>query len=75
VLKAYSRFARDLPPFLRSTFTHDETIEWVRARLAEREQALLTTVARCVFEYPQSPYLPLLKWAGCEFGDIEKLVT
>src|SRR5438105_3608700 len=72
--KAYSRFARDLPRFLRSTFTRDETVAWVKARLAEREESFLSTVSKCIFANPRSPYLSLLKWAGCEFGDIEQLV-
>jgi hypothetical protein len=73
-LTAYARFARGLPGFLRGTFTRDETIAWVKARLAQREQSFLTTVSRCVFDHPASPYLPLFRWAGCEFGDVDQLV-
>src|SRR5581483_4696356 len=74
-LRAYSRFARGLPSFLRDTFTRDETIAWIKARLAQREQSFLTMVSECVFAYPASPYLPLFTWAGCEFGDVVQLVA
>ncbi len=30
---------------------------------------------RAVHEYAGSQYQPLLRWAGCEYGDLEKLVT
>lgn len=73
-LKAYSRFARALPRFLRETFTREETISWVKERLRNREDTFLATVSRCIFAHDRSPYLPLLKWAGCEFGDLEQSV-
>jgi hypothetical protein len=42
--------------------------------MAEREANFLRFVEQNVFGYPRSPYLPLLKLAQCEFGDIEQMV-
>ncbi len=46
----------------------------VRERLARREAAFLELVTRTVYADPQSPYRRLLELAGCERGDLERLV-
>ena len=43
--------------------------------LRERERTFLLLLRKGVFGYSHSPYLPLLRWAGVEYGDIERLVT
>jgi hypothetical protein len=73
-LKMFSRFAWGLPGFLRHPITLDEARATIERRLAEREANFLRLIERGVFAYPQSPYLPLLKLAGCEIGDIKNLV-
>jgi hypothetical protein len=42
--------------------------------LRQREQNFLNLVKKGIYENQKSPYLKLLKVAGCEFGDIELLV-
>ena len=42
--------------------------------MEERETNFLRLVERGVFGYPRSPYLPLMKLAKCELGDIRKMV-
>jgi len=69
--KMYMRFVTGLPSFLHHTISLEEAKAIVRQRIAERENNFLRMVKRGVFDYPKSPYLPLLKLAGCEMGDIE----
>src|SRR3972149_3346862 len=70
----YSRFALGLRGFLRHTISLEEAKAIVRQRMAEREKNFLLLVKKGIFGYPKSPYLPLLKLAGCEMGDIEKMI-
>jgi len=73
-LKMYWRFAWDLRKFLKETVTLEQAEKVIRERLENREQNLLTIVKRTVYENENSPYLKLLKLAGCEYGDIERMV-
>ena len=73
-LKMYARFTGGLPGFLRQTITVEEAKAVVRWRLAEREANFLRLVERGIFGYPRSPYLPLLKLARVELGDIQNMV-
>jgi hypothetical protein len=73
-LKMYGRFAWGLRGFLRHTITLEEAKAIVRQRLAERETNFLRLVEKGIFGYPRSPYLPLLKLAQVELGDIQNMV-
>jgi hypothetical protein len=73
-LKLFARFPFALRRFLRHTPTLDEARRTVRERLERREQNLLDIVERCIYGWPRSPYLALLKRAGCELGDLRALV-
>jgi hypothetical protein len=46
----------------------------VERRLARREADFLDLVRRAVYANPESPYRPLLATAGCEYGDLARLV-
>ncbi|MBY0523245.1 MAG: hypothetical protein K2R98_07595 [Gemmataceae bacterium] len=46
----------------------------MRRSLAEREAHFLCMVERGIYGHATSPYLPLLRMAGCEFGDIREMV-
>jgi hypothetical protein len=70
----YAHFLWGLRGFLRETITLEEATAIVRRRMAEREVNFLRTVERNIFDHPQSPYLPLLRLAQCEFGDIQQMV-
>jgi len=70
-----ARLARDLPPWLHRTVTLGEARDRVRRRLAERPARLLRLARRAVYGNPGSPYLRLLRHAGCELGDFEQLVA
>lgn len=69
-----ARLCRDLPRFLRSPLPVEAAGERIRQRLASRPTRFLEMVARYVYGYPPSPYLRLLRMAGCEFGDLRALV-
>ena len=70
----FSRFAWGLRGFLRHPITLDEARAMIERRLAEREVNFLRLIERGIFGYCQSPYLPLMKLAGCEIGDIKNLL-
>lgn len=42
--------------------------------MEHREENFLRMVERSIYGYPRSPYLPLLRMAGCELGDLRTLV-
>ena len=46
----------------------------VSARLGKREQSFLEIIQRQIFGYAQSPYLKLMRHAGLEQGDIQRLL-
>lgn len=73
-IKMFSRFAWGLREFLRQPLSLDAARAMVEERLAEREANFLRLLERGIFAYRKSPYLPLLKFAGCEFGDIRNLL-
>ncbi|HEY2990317.1 MAG TPA: hypothetical protein VGL11_21560 [Candidatus Binatia bacterium] len=73
-VKMYWRFAAGLRDFLRHTVSLEEARAIVRRRMAERENNFLRLLERGIFGYPRSPYLPLLKLAGCEMGDLRNMV-
>ena len=60
--------------FLREPITLEQSRQIVRQRLMEREKNLLAIVKRAVYENEKSPYLKLLRLAGCEYGDFERMV-
>jgi hypothetical protein len=73
-LKMYARFAWGLRGYLRHTITLEEAKAIVRQRMAKRESNFLRLVEKGIFGYPRSPYLPLLKLAQVELGDIQNMV-
>ncbi len=72
--RMYGRFALGLRRFLRQRTTVAEAEQHVRQELAQREANFLRLLERGVFGYRGSPYLPLLKLAGCELGDVRAML-
>jgi hypothetical protein len=70
----YGRFAMGLRKFLRVRITLEESRDIIRRNLQQRDDNFLKILKTGVYGYSNSPYLPLLNWAGCEYGDVEKLV-
>ena len=71
---AGARFLWRLPSFLRRSVSAEDARAILRDRLQRRETDFLALVKHAVFEDRGSPYRRLLGWAGCEYGDIERLV-
>jgi hypothetical protein len=68
------RFLAQVPAFLRRPFSDADARALVRERMAGREASFLELVRREVYERPDSPYRVLLRQAGCELGDLARLV-
>jgi hypothetical protein len=73
-LRVAARFFPRLPGFLRRQVTGAEARATVRGWLANREADFLDLVRDRVYASPASPYRALLRHAGCEPGDLERLV-
>lgn len=67
---AYIRFLCDYPRFFRGYFSLADCREELSTRLEQRDQAFLETARQAIYGNPSSPYLPLLREAGCEYGDL-----
>jgi hypothetical protein len=70
----YARFVSGLPGFFRHRITLDQARDTIRCRLRVREEAFLSLVSTSVYGQRSSPYLALLRRAGCELGDLTDLV-
>ncbi len=70
----YWRFRAGLKRFLGSALSADDCRRIVAGSLERRDHNFLQLIRRAVFEFPSSPYLPLLRRAGVEYGDLETLV-
>ena len=73
-LTTVGRLARDLPNFLRTRITREQAWAEVRAALQTRDERFLWLVDRAIYAQPRSPYRALLQHAGCELGDVRRLV-
>lgn len=73
-IKTFARFPFGLRGFLEHPLTPEQAQRIVRERMAHRAENFLRIIQDCVYGYPRSPYLPMLKTAGCELGDLRALV-
>ena len=69
-----ARFLLGLPGWLRRPIDGATAKAVVRARLAAREADFLALARRFIYASARSPYRRLLALAGCEYGDLERLV-
>lgn len=70
-----TNLALRLPFFFRHPITFEESKAAIRNRIEHRAEIFLSIVRKGIYQYPESPYLKLLKAAACEFSDIEKLAN
>jgi len=68
------RFVQKTPSFLRHRISPEEALATLRARRENREGDFLRLMKAAVYENPRSPYLALLKHAGCEYEDLKAAV-
>jgi hypothetical protein len=74
-LAMYWRLARRLRRFIGERDTVEQGRALLRERLANREPNFLRLAERSIYGHSDSPYLPLLREAGCELGDLRRMVT
>ncbi|MBN1367952.1 MAG: hypothetical protein JW967_08500 [Dehalococcoidales bacterium] len=67
----YNRLVWDLRDFFKDKITLEQSKQVLKDRIRNRGKHFLTTVQKAIYENPVSPYLKLLRIAGCEYGDIE----
>jgi hypothetical protein len=70
-----ARFVCRLPGFLRHPINPEEARSTLVARLQSREADFLKLVRRTVYQRAASPYRRLLRFAGCQYGDLVRLVS
>ena len=68
------RFAAAVPGLLRLQVDLDQPRAELRRRFEARGANFLTLLREGVYAQESSPYHQLLSWAGCEYGDVERLV-
>jgi len=68
------RLVRGLPSILRDPLDIERAHNILERRFVDRESNFLKFVRRAVYENPKSPYLEMLAIAGCEYGDLERLL-
>lgn len=77
-MQKYFRFLFGLRKFLKGRITPEEALEFaaktLKQRIIKREENFLNLAERGIFEYPKSPYLPLLKGKRITFQDVKKRV-
>jgi hypothetical protein len=73
-LVASARLLLELPSFVRQPVGLEEARTVLRRRLATRPADLLAVARRAAYDRPGSVYQRLLAAAGCEYGDLERLV-
>ena len=73
-LRAFGRYARELPAFLSRPLRPEHAEAMVAAALARRDVALVELLHRIQVS-PRNPYRRLLEHAGVEPGDVRPLVA
>ena len=73
-VKGTFNLARALPRFFRERITVEQAEEEIKRLLDSRPENFLELVRTRIYECAGSPYLKLLKTAGCEFSDLRTQV-
>jgi hypothetical protein len=70
----YGRLVRKVPQYLARRVTLEEGRALLASNLANRERNFLQLAQRSIYGQPSSPYLAKLREAGCELGDLRRMV-
>jgi hypothetical protein len=73
-LGTYTRFLRALPDYFSTRITLDDARAIIQQRLEHREDNFLELIENRILGNPRSPYIPMLRMAGCELGDLRNMV-
>jgi hypothetical protein len=74
-LRMLWRFATGLRRFVQSPLSPEDCRLIVERSMRERERTFLLLLKKAVFGHGKSPYGALLRWAGVEYGDLERMVS
>jgi hypothetical protein len=74
-LEKYWGLHKELRLFLNSHLSFEESRNIILERVRDRQINFLNLVKHSIYGNGNSPYLKLLKMAGCKFGDFKDLVT
>jgi hypothetical protein len=69
-IRNYISFLAGLQRFLNQPISFEEAKAIFAQRMEQREKNFLNFVKRCVYDNPSSPYIPLLRQAECDYGDM-----
>ena len=75
IVKQTLSMAAALPRFFRERITLERAEEDIMKLLGTRPRRFLELARSLIYQRPRSPYLRLLKHAGCEFSDLEREVA
>lgn len=67
---SYSRFITQLPSYLKKPVSFDQAKREIKDRLRRRNENFLRLAKQSIYENPNSPYIHLLKMAGCAYSDL-----
>jgi hypothetical protein len=73
-VKETFKLARALPAFMRERVTVQRAEEEIKRALERRNENFLNVARTQIYERPNSPYLKLLRVAGCDFADLQNHV-
>ena len=65
---------KGVPEFFAERVTLERAKEQIRKDLDNRENRFLDVVRSSIYEHETSPYLKLLRFAGCEYADLQTQV-
>jgi hypothetical protein len=74
-LRIFAGYPFALRSFLASRLTLAGARRLVAERMQHREENFLALAERSIYGWPDSPYLALLRQAGCDLGDLRGLVA
>lgn len=69
------KFLREISSFLHHPVSSREARATLKTRFENRDSDFLTLMRRAVYGNPESPYLAMLKNAGCTYGDLREQVV
>jgi hypothetical protein len=69
-----ARLLLGLRAFLSEPLTLDDGLAQLRKRVEDRDARFVESMRQLVYDHAASPYAALLRWAGCELGDVESSV-
>src|SRR5262245_20919590 len=74
-LRVGAGFLSRLPGYFRRPVGPAEARATLRRRMEHREADFLLMALRGIYDNPASPYRELLALAGCDYADLERLVS